>query len=220
MRADTPQMPAQQIPLSQAFATTRSSRLIFVLGIILGLATLIRIHLASGLGAGDDAYITLKIARNIADGNGFVYNLGERVLVTSTPLYALVIGVLAHLSGASVLDVASNVNFSLDIFNLVLISCIAYRSFRNPWIGAFSGLLAAASKESVISSSILMESSLCCSALLVATWFLTVRGNMAEMLCGFVGALAALIRPEAHAFSEARVLTIRCFALREVLAFL
>lgn len=37
----------------------------------------------------DDAYITYRYARNIAAGRGFVYNDGEPVLGTTTPLYTL-----------------------------------------------------------------------------------------------------------------------------------
>jgi 4-amino-4-deoxy-L-arabinose transferase-like glycosyltransferase len=40
---------------------------------------------------GDDAYITLRYARNRAHGQGFVYNPGERVLGTTTPLYTLLL---------------------------------------------------------------------------------------------------------------------------------
>jgi hypothetical protein len=33
----------------------------------------------------DDAFITFRYAENLAAGNGFVYNLGEKVLGTTTP---------------------------------------------------------------------------------------------------------------------------------------
>jgi len=36
----------------------------------------------------DDAYITFRYAQNLAAGLGFVYNAGERVLGTTTPLCA------------------------------------------------------------------------------------------------------------------------------------
>ena len=39
----------------------------------------------------DDPYITYRYAANIAQGVGFVYNPGEYVLSTTTPLYALVL---------------------------------------------------------------------------------------------------------------------------------
>ena len=37
--------------------------------------------------AQDDAFITYRYARNIINGHGFVYNLNEPLLGTSTPLF-------------------------------------------------------------------------------------------------------------------------------------
>jgi hypothetical protein len=45
----------------------------------------------------DDAYITYRYAQNLAAGHGFVYNLGERVLGTTTPLYTLLLAALTPL---------------------------------------------------------------------------------------------------------------------------
>lgn len=42
----------------------------------------------------DDAFITFRYARNIALGLGFVYNEGERVLGTSSPLWALILSLM------------------------------------------------------------------------------------------------------------------------------
>lgn len=39
----------------------------------------------------DDPFITYRYAENLATGNGFVYNAGERILSTTTPLYALIL---------------------------------------------------------------------------------------------------------------------------------
>ncbi len=39
----------------------------------------------------DDPFITFRYAENLALGNGFVFNLGERVLSTTTPLFTLVL---------------------------------------------------------------------------------------------------------------------------------
>jgi len=44
----------------------------------------------------DDSYITYRYARNIAQGQGFVYNSGERVLGTTAPLYALALAVVSR----------------------------------------------------------------------------------------------------------------------------
>lgn len=45
----------------------------------------------------DDPYITYRYAANLAEGQGFVYNPGERVLSTTSPLLALVLAVPALL---------------------------------------------------------------------------------------------------------------------------
>ena len=39
----------------------------------------------------DDAWITYRYAEHVGAGDGFVYNPGERVLGTSTPLYTLLL---------------------------------------------------------------------------------------------------------------------------------
>lgn len=45
----------------------------------------------------DDAYITYRYARNIALGRGFVYNVGEPVLGTTTPMYTLLLAGLSFI---------------------------------------------------------------------------------------------------------------------------
>lgn len=45
----------------------------------------------------DDPYITYRYARNIVNGVGFVFNAGERVLSTTTPLYALALALFGFL---------------------------------------------------------------------------------------------------------------------------
>lgn len=68
------------------------------------LAALMAVTLYVGLsqhpGSFDDAYITYRYARNIARGRGFVYNPGEPILGTTTPLYALLLAGLSHLWGS------------------------------------------------------------------------------------------------------------------------
>lgn len=49
----------------------------------------------------DDPFITYRYAQNLAAGLGFVYNSGERVLSTTTPLYALILAA-ARLFGADI----------------------------------------------------------------------------------------------------------------------
>ena len=75
----------------------------------------------------DDAYITLRYARNLALGQGFVYNPGERVLGTSAPLFGLLAAVLSPLTGPGGLPRAA---FALDALCLPLLACLVYRLVR------------------------------------------------------------------------------------------
>jgi hypothetical protein len=45
----------------------------------------------------DDPFITFRYAQNLRAGLGFVYNPGERVLSTTTPLYTLLLAGLSFL---------------------------------------------------------------------------------------------------------------------------
>ncbi len=47
----------------------------------------------------DDPYITYRYARNLAEGTGFIYNAGERVLGTTTPLYAVLLSLPGRVTG-------------------------------------------------------------------------------------------------------------------------
>ena len=42
----------------------------------------------------DDTFIFYKYAKNIAEGNGYVFNIGEKVNATTSPLYTLILALL------------------------------------------------------------------------------------------------------------------------------
>ncbi len=46
----------------------------------------------------DDPFITFRYAQNLLAGNGLVYNLDERVLSTTTPLFAIWLAFLGILN--------------------------------------------------------------------------------------------------------------------------
>lgn len=56
--------------------------------------------------AQDDAYITYRYARNISEGRGFVYNPGEPVLGTTTPLFTIILAVINYLVGIKIEDIS------------------------------------------------------------------------------------------------------------------
>jgi hypothetical protein len=69
----------------------------------------------------DDAMITFRVAENLAYGRGFVYNVGERVQVTTTPLYAMIL-----VPGVWLLGSAPRVALALNILLSALIPILAY----------------------------------------------------------------------------------------------
>lgn len=77
-----------------AFLDSRIVILFLAYAAALGLR--ITLFLKTGYTA-DDALIIFRYAENLAAGNGFVYNLGEHVLGTTTPLYTLLLAALLKL---------------------------------------------------------------------------------------------------------------------------
>ena len=87
----------------------------------------------------DDFFITMRFANNIAAGKGWVYNPGEKVLGTSTPLFTLMITVFVGMGVPAI--VAARVLCSVFLFGT---SVMCYRYFRNKEqenIGFAAGLL-------------------------------------------------------------------------------
>lgn len=65
----------------------------------------------------DDAYHAYAMAKNLVEGKGFVYNVGERVTASTSPLFTLIIAVGYLLTGRM---------FMVSIFISVLFSAGAY----------------------------------------------------------------------------------------------
>jgi hypothetical protein len=87
------------IYLHQYNASVRKNTLLYSQFIIVLMALLARV--IPGPRTIDDAYITYRYASNLLDGRGLVYNEGEKVLGTTTPLYALILAGLGSLFGGS-----------------------------------------------------------------------------------------------------------------------
>jgi hypothetical protein len=59
--------------------------------LVLAIITLIGLALLLGRWGIDDPYITYRYARNLLLGHGLVYNIGQRTLSTTAPLYAVLL---------------------------------------------------------------------------------------------------------------------------------
>lgn len=90
----------------------------------------------------DDAFITFRYARNLAAGNGFLYNPGEWVLGTTSPAFGLITSIF-FLAGLPVPDAVVVLNIACDAALLVsAMRLLAKESGREAaWI--FGGLFIA-----------------------------------------------------------------------------
>ena len=86
----------------------------------------------------DDPYITARYARNLATGHGFVYNEGERVLGTTTPLTTLLLaGGMIALPDELALRLLSALFLGLTSALFLVFG----RCFGRPLAGLAAGLL-------------------------------------------------------------------------------
>jgi arabinofuranosyltransferase len=142
----------------------------------------------------DDAYITFRYARNLAEGMGLVYNPGEWVLGTTAPLWAILLGGGYRIGLTDLPWLATAVSALCDAASAAL---LVYISLRIGWprIGAaLIGLAWALNPMSIAFATGGMETSLFVLVALVALG-LAARGSsltLAAALCG----LATLVRPE------------------------
>ncbi len=81
----------------------------------------------------DDAFITFRYAENVAAGHGFVYNMGEKVLGATTPLFTLILSALACLK-VPVMTGALLVSFLASGLTAVIL----YRFARSLGMAQFS----------------------------------------------------------------------------------
>jgi hypothetical protein len=144
----------------------------------------------------DDAFITFRYARNILAGNGFVFNAGERVLGTTTPIYTVVMAALGSVTGgaeAPFPEIAMVLNAVADGIACILIWSIGRRlGFRYASVGA--ALVWAIAPFSVTFAIGGLETSVFVS-LLCALALSYLSGRYA--LAGFLASLAILTRPDA-----------------------
>lgn len=138
----------------------------------------------------DDAYITFRYAVNIGTGHGFVYNVGERVLGTTTPLFALILAPFTRF-GMHPDTVATFLSISCD----VIVCAVLYRMVTRT-LGWFAGTAAALfyalSYANIAACGFGMEAQLFILFVILAIDLSARKPTASAAMCG----LAALTRPE------------------------
>lgn len=144
----------------------------------------------------DDAFITFRYSRNLVNGDGFVYNLGSRVLGTTTPLYTFIIAICSVIFGNNNHQwYALFINAFADTASTFLLMTIARRFTQSVWVSVLVGLLWAILPFSVTFAIGGMETSIH-NLWMIAAWSAYLLGWPRGWLGAFV-ALGILTRPDA-----------------------
>ena len=168
-----------------------SGRSKILLAGIVAAGVVLRMIAVRALPPTDDAFITFRYAENLASGHGFVYNLGSRVLGTTTPLFTLLLVPFAA-AGASLEMSAAVLSILCDAGLAVVVTLLLRRGLGDA-VALLAALFTSLSYIAVTSTSYGMETQLFC-LLVVGALFLqtTSRRTPAAVLA----ALAVLTRPE------------------------
>lgn len=144
----------------------------------------------------DDSYITFRYARNLLAGEGFVYNPGERVQGTTTPLYTLIMAGLGAASGGTEAPfpvLALAVNALADAGTALLLYRLGRRAGA-PLAGLGAGLAWSILPYSVTFAIGGLETSL---YVLLLTGCAAAFVERRRTLTALLAALALLTRPDA-----------------------
>ena len=138
----------------------------------------------------DDSFIYLRIAANIANGDGWVYNLGENANAATSVLYTLLLVAVGILTGfdANTLAIA----YGVTLYALLVVQYLAWRE-SDGWIAAVTIALG-----SGMSARLLGSFGMECALLLtlVSATALAFRHHGDNWRVGLLVGLTALTRPE------------------------
>ena len=140
----------------------------------------------------DDAFITLRYARSLAEGHGFVFNVGERVLGTTTPLFSLLLAVLHRLTAIDLVRLAWALAIAGHVATVAMLIIIGRRC-RQPALGYITGSLYACAPLALFPVVGCMETSL----VVLATVYCLAPSDRPRSGWRTAAATAAvLLRPE------------------------
>jgi hypothetical protein len=140
----------------------------------------------------DDTFITFRYATNLADGHGFVFNIGERVLGTTSPAWALLLAAAARL-GVPMPAAALAVSLAADVITAWTISRLLRRFGAGSLAAAVGGLLFLTTFDAMSLGRSGMETSVFTAAVFGS---LAAAASDRAALAGLLAGAAALLRPE------------------------
>lgn len=147
----------------------------------------------------DDAYISMRYARNLAEGSGLVYNPGERVEGYTNFLWT----VLLSLPFALTLPAEGTIwwaGLGSGVLLLAGTGALAWSVSRNPLAAGIAAVLVAAIPAVVAESVMGLETALFAGlvTLALARWIREEQAALARPWGGVLFGLALLTRPEGY----------------------
>ena len=139
----------------------------------------------------DDAPITYKYAENIVAGKGFVYNEGERVLGTTTPLFTLILAGFIKL-GFEVFFTSNLLGLISAVVSIILVYLI-FKDNKMEYAGLIAAFILAVLNDFVIYTMNGMETSFYIMLIMLSFY---LYSKEKYIWCGFVLGLTFLTRPD------------------------
>jgi len=143
----------------------------------------------------DDAYILYSIAKNLADGHGWVFNIGERVNAATSPLYTLLLAAFYLLLRPFTAVTLPMIGHALGGIGLFFAALYLMRAFTTAGKTLFPYLLPFVFLANpLLPHAVGMETFLLLMFCLMSLYYY-LRDRL--VLTGFLCALAVLTRPDA-----------------------
>lgn len=160
----------------------------------------------------DDAWIHFRYSENIARGNGFVFNEGEKVLGSGGVLWNLLLAGLALIMPAQTLSLGASVLNYLALLGCVLVLWLALRGTVPSWLALVIAGAVVAHGPLLVSSIGGMETVLLCLLYFLSFWALArERYTLAAVFAG----AAVCFRVESLALMAATWLATWIYRRRE-----
>ncbi len=190
---------------------TRGKRRLSLLAYIIPAVTALCVALIHGPFLIDDAYITFRYAENLATGEGLVFNRGEAVLGTTSPLLAVLLAFL-KLIGLEVPLAARWVGLVSGMAVVIITQILAARVMQ-PLACLALGLCLAFHPDLAIAANSGMETAVSMAAVYGGI-LMILKGRYAS--AGVLGGVAFLLRPDGALVVLMAVGVILCHRPRKI----
>ena len=154
----------------------------------------------------DDAYITLRYARNLYEGHGLVFNVGERVEGFSNFTWLSLLAAVGW-SGLSMPMAMKILSFASGLVTLFLTARLGQRFFGQGMTGVLPELLLASSSFFALWSVDGLETAFYTMLLTILLVLLCTRVR-STIAIGLVAGVVAISRPEAPMYSGIAVVVV------------